>query len=214
MITLTCQSCCLFFSGRQHDVLGPPFGVVFRRVLRLGSFLSCWRMSNVMTILKNLPFSSVANNRPISIILFHHTPWTAHHNYVLSKVFEWMVSLRLGLFMEWRGVLPTTQLPRGKIWVLVMPYCVCVSHFSECIRKGAGGQNRSDRLRCSVIHSHLSRNFLQALLSGCWRFGALYSEVRCSLLGHIISYRLVVGLLVNMVLGCLKVVSLSSSCSS
>ena len=45
---------------------------------------------------KGPPSSSVANYRPISIS-------------VLSKVFERLVSVRLGRFMERSGVLPTTQ---------------------------------------------------------------------------------------------------------
>ena len=47
---------------------------------------------------KVLPSSSVANYRPISITS------------VLSKVFERLVSVRLGRFMERSGVLPTTQM--------------------------------------------------------------------------------------------------------
>ena len=43
------------------------------------------------------PSSSASNYRPISL-----TP-------ILSKVFERLVSVRLGHFMECRGVLPTTQ---------------------------------------------------------------------------------------------------------
>ena len=57
----------------------------------LGSF------PNVTPIPKGLPSSSVANYRPISITS------------VLSKVFEHLVSVRLGRFMERSGVLPTTQ---------------------------------------------------------------------------------------------------------
>ena len=71
--------------------------VVFRRLVRLGSFLACWRQDSVAPIPKGPPSSSVANYRPISITS------------VLSNVFELLVSVRLGKFMERSGVLPTTQ---------------------------------------------------------------------------------------------------------
>ena len=63
----------------------------------LGSFPVCWRVANVTPIPKGPPSSSASNYRPISL-----TP-------ILSKVFERLVSVRLGLFLEGRGVLPTTQ---------------------------------------------------------------------------------------------------------
>ena len=71
--------------------------VVIRRLLRLGSFNVCWRVVNVTPIAKGQPSSSASNYRPISL-----TP-------ILSKVFERLVSVRLGRFMEYRGMLPTTQ---------------------------------------------------------------------------------------------------------
>ena len=90
---------CMFplFLERTADVLAPRLSVVFRRLVRLGSFPACWRQANVTPIPKGPPSSSVANYRPISI-----TP-------VLSKVFERLVSVRRGRFMERSGVLPTTQ---------------------------------------------------------------------------------------------------------
>ena len=54
-------------------------------------------MANVTPIKKGPPSYSASNNRPISL-----TP-------ILSKVFDRLVSVRLGRFMEGRGVLPTTQ---------------------------------------------------------------------------------------------------------
>ena len=70
---------------------------MFRRLVRLGSFPACWRQANVTPIPKGPPSSSVANYRPIFITL------------VLSKVFEGLVSVRLGRFIKRSGVLPTTQ---------------------------------------------------------------------------------------------------------
>ena len=76
------------FLKRTADVLAPCLSVVFRRLLRLGSFPACWRQANVTPIPKGPSSFSVANYRPISI-----TP-------VLSNVFERLVAVRLGRFME------------------------------------------------------------------------------------------------------------------
>ena len=70
---------------------------MFQRLVCLGSFSACWRWANVSPIPKGKPSSSVANYRPISITS------------VLSKVFERLVWVRFGRFMERSGVLPTTQ---------------------------------------------------------------------------------------------------------
>ena len=76
------------FLRKTAVVLAPRLAVVFRRLLRLGSFPVCWRVSNVTQIPKGPLSSSVSNYRPISL-----TP-------ILSKVFERLVSVRLGRFME------------------------------------------------------------------------------------------------------------------
>ena len=73
----------LFFK-RIADVMAPRLSIVFRRHVCLGSFQACWRQANVTPIPKGPPSSSVANYRPISITS------------VLSKVFEHLVSVRLG----------------------------------------------------------------------------------------------------------------------
>ena len=74
----------------------------------------CWRQVNVTPILKGPP-SSVANYRPISITS------------VLSKVFETLVSVHLGQFMERNGVLPTTQFAYRK-GLGTCDALLCVSH--------------------------------------------------------------------------------------
>ena len=73
-----------FFLMRTADVLAPHLRAVFRRLVRLGSFPACWRQGNVTPIPKGPPSSSVANYQSISITS------------VLSKVFERLVSVRLG----------------------------------------------------------------------------------------------------------------------
>ena len=105
------------FLKRTADVMTPRHSVVFRRLVRLGSFPACWRQANITPIPKGPPSSSVANYRPISITS------------VLSKVFERLVLVRLGRFMERSGVLPTTQFAyRKKVWVPVMHFCVSPIH--------------------------------------------------------------------------------------
>ena len=79
-------------------MLWPPcLCVVFRWLVRLGSFPPCLRQANVTPIPKGTASSSVANYRPNSIAS------------VLSKMFELMVSVRLGRFTKRNGELPTTQ---------------------------------------------------------------------------------------------------------
>ena len=87
----------LLFLKKTAVVLAPRLAVVFRRLLRLGSRPVCWRVANVTPIPKGPPSSSASNYTPIFL-----TP-------ILSKVFDRLVSVRLGRFMEVRGVLPTTQ---------------------------------------------------------------------------------------------------------
>ena len=96
MVALTHCVCSLFFK-RTADVMAPSLSVVFRRPVRLGSSPPCRRQANVTRIPKGPSSSSIANYRPISITS------------VFSKVYERLVSVRLGRFMESNGVLPTTQ---------------------------------------------------------------------------------------------------------
>ena len=100
---------------KRTDVLAPRLSVVFWRLVHLGSFPACWRQTNVTPIPKGPPSSSVANYRPIFITS------------VLSTVFEHLVFVRLGRFMERSGVLPTTQFAYRK----GLGNCdalLCVSH--------------------------------------------------------------------------------------
>ena len=105
----------LLFLKRTADVMAPRLIVVFRRVVRLGSLTPCWRQANVIPIPKGPPSSSVANYRQISITS------------VLSKVFECLVSVCLGRFMERNGVLPTPQFAYQK-GPGTCDALLCVSH--------------------------------------------------------------------------------------
>ena len=124
------------FLKRTADVLAPHLSVVFRRLLRLGSFPACWRQANVTPIPKGPSSSSVANYRPISIII------------VLSKVFERLVAIRLGRFMEHCDVLPTTQFAERK-GLGTCDALLCVTYTAECIGERSLDQDCADRLqRC------------------------------------------------------------------
>ena len=83
--------------------------------VRLGSFPTCWRQSNVTPIRKGPPSSSVANYQLISVTS------------VLSKVFERLVSVRLRRFMECNGVLLNTQFAYRK-GLGTCDALLCVSH--------------------------------------------------------------------------------------
>ena len=88
---------------------------IFWRLLRSGSFPVCWRVANVTPIPKGPPSSPVSNYRPISL-----AP-------TLEKDFERLVSVRLGRFMECRGVLPTIQYAYRK-GIGTCDALLCVAH--------------------------------------------------------------------------------------
>ena len=119
MVALTHWVCLLFFL-RELLMLWPPrLSEVFRRLVRLCNFPASWRLANVTPIPKGPPSSSVVNCRPISITS------------VLSKVFERLVSVRLGRFTECSGVLPSSNHPvylSEKVCLPVMHFCACPIH--------------------------------------------------------------------------------------
>ena len=116
------------FLKRTADIMAYCLSVVLLRLVRLGSFPACWRQSNITPIPIGPPSSSVAKYRPIS------------KTSVLSKVFERLVSVRLGRFMERSGVLPTTQFAYWK-GLDTCDALLCVSHTlqSALIGVWAGG---------------------------------------------------------------------------
>ena len=116
------------FPKRIANVMAPRLSVVFLRLVRLGSFPACCRHTNVTPIPKGPPSSSVANYRPISITS------------VLSKVFERLLSVRLGRFMECSGVLPTTQFVYWK-GLGTCDALLCVSHtLQSALENGQGAR--------------------------------------------------------------------------
>ena len=87
------------FLKRTADVMALRLSVVFGRLVHLCSFPACWRQANVTPITKGPPSSSVAN-------------WPIAITSVLSKMFERLVSVRLGRFMGRSG---TYEPPRCRI---------------------------------------------------------------------------------------------------
>ena len=80
------------------DVLAPKLAVIFRILIRQGSFPVCWRTANVTALPKSsTPFQNPSEYRPISI-----TP-------ILSKIFERLLVKRLFSFVNRLIVLPPTQ---------------------------------------------------------------------------------------------------------
>ena len=85
--------------------MAPRLSVVFRRLVHLGSFPACWRQAKV--------------HRPLLLPIFITS--------VLSKVFECLVLVHFGQFMECSGVLPTTQFAYRKC-LGTCDALLCVSH--------------------------------------------------------------------------------------
>ena len=68
------------FSKKVADIIAPKLSIIFRRLIRLGSFPECLRSANITVIPKGTPSPDRDNCRHISI-----TP-------ILSKVYEKLVS--------------------------------------------------------------------------------------------------------------------------
>ena len=115
---------------------------MFRRLVRLGSFPACWRQANVTPVPKVPPSSSVANYSPISTTS------------VLSKVFERLVSVRLGRFMELSGVLPTTQFTYRK-GLGTCDEVLCVSHTLQSVLE-SGQEARSVQIDFSAAFDRVN----------------------------------------------------------
>ena len=91
------SGCFSMFFQKTASVLAPKLSCLFRRLLRGGEFPLEWQIADVTPIPKGPLSALVCNYRPISI-----TP-------VLSKVFERLIALRFGRFLERSGVLPSHQ---------------------------------------------------------------------------------------------------------
>ena len=138
--------------------------MVFRRLLRLGSFPVCWRVANVTPIPRG-PRSSLASNYiPIS-----QAP-------ILSKVFERLVSVRHVRFMKGTGVLPTTQFAYRK-GLATCDVLLCVAHTLQNALE-LGQEARIVQIDFSAVFDRVNHrgDSVQALLCGSLRFSAVCSE--------------------------------------
>ena len=91
------SGCFPMFFRKTASVLAPKLSSLFRRLLRCGEFPLQWRIADATPIPKGPLSVLVCNYRPISI-----TP-------VLSKVFERLIALRFGRFLERFRVLSSHQ---------------------------------------------------------------------------------------------------------
>ena len=84
------DSICVFplFIMMVADIIAPKLSIIFCGVVRLGSFLECWRSTNVTAIPKSVPSRDREIYGPISV-----TP-------ILSKMSEKLVSHKLSSFCE------------------------------------------------------------------------------------------------------------------
>ena len=152
--------------------MAPRFSVVFRRLVRLGSFPPCWRQANVTQIPKGPPSSSIANYRPISITS------------VLSKVFERLVSVRLGRFMERNGVFSTTLFAYRK-GQGTCDALLCVPHTLQSALE-SGQEARIVQIDFSAAFDRVNHQVRWLTTSVYFSIGsALWVlEVLCCLYGH------------------------------
>ena len=170
-------------------VLGPRLAVVSRRLLRLGNFPVCWRVANVTPIPKGPPSSSASNYRPISL------------KSILSKVYARLVSVRLGRFMEGRGVLPTTQFAYRK-GLGTCDALLCVAHTLQKALE-MGQEARTVQINFSAAFDRVNHQGILFKLCSVGVGGSVLS-VLTQFLSHRSQYVVVDGCrrkLVNMVSG-------------
>ena len=85
------------FFKRFSGIFAPKLALLFRKLIRVGDFPSCWKIASVTPIPKEGNSCKAKDYRPISI-----TP-------VLSKVFERLLARRLNRYIEAENILPKTQ---------------------------------------------------------------------------------------------------------
>ena len=116
MMALThwvCNRMFPLFLKRTADAMAPRLYVVFRRLVRLGCFPSCWRQANVPQ------FRML--HRPPLLPITNRFPW---HQYCLRCLKSWCLFVLDDL---WNGVVcfQPRSLFIGKVWVPVMHFCAC-----------------------------------------------------------------------------------------
>ena len=132
------------FLKRTADVMAHRLSVVFRRLVRLGSFPACWRQANVTPILKGPPSSSVANCRPVSITSVLSKCLSAWCRFLLHDVCNAVVCFQ------------PPSLVIGKILVPVMHLCACPIHCTVNWRVGRRlGSCKLISLQSLIVFNHL-----------------------------------------------------------
>ena len=132
----------------------------------MGNFPVCWRLANVSPIPKGPPSSSASNYRPISL-----TP-------ILSKVFERLVSVCLGRFMEGRGELPTTQFAYRK-GLGTCDALLCVAHTLQSALE-MGQEAKIVQIDFSAAFDRVNHQgilFKLQLFCGSWWFSAVCFDI-------------------------------------
>ena len=148
------------FLQRTADVMAPRLSVVFRRLVRLGSFPACWRQANVTPIPKGPPSSFVANYRLISTTS------------VFLRCLSAMVSVRVERFMERSGVLPTTQFAYRKGWGT----CDALLYVFHTLQSALESGQKRRLISVQPLIGSSIRAFSIALVCGYGRFCVVYTD--------------------------------------
>ena len=127
-----------FFLKRTADVMAPHLSVVFRWLVCLGSFLACWRQTNVTPNSERSPVLHCCqlptNFHNISIVEGVWAPCVGSSWMIYGT--QWCASNRPGCLLEMSGYLWCTS--------------VCIPYTAECIGEWAGGSDHADWLQCSL----------------------------------------------------------------
>ena len=92
----------------------------------------------------------------------------------MSKVFERVVSVRLGRFMERSGVLPATQFVYRK-GLGTCDALLCVSHTLQSALE-SGREARIVQIDFSAAFDRVNQSGILIRLWGYWRFGVVYTD--------------------------------------
>ena len=114
------DSVFLLFCKQVARELGSKLAVIFRHLVKRGSFLVCWRLADDVPVTKESPSSEFGDYRPITVTT------------LLSKVFEKIVAGKLSHFLESNSLLPPSQFwyHRGLV------SCYALLTFTGCLGQG------------------------------------------------------------------------------
>ena len=128
------------FLKRNADVIAPCLSVVFRRIVRFGSFSAFRRQANVTLIPKGPSSFSVANYRPISLTSALSKP--------LRCLRAWCLFVLDDLLNAVVCFQPNSLLIE-KVWVPCT--FVCVPYTVKCIGEWVGGLDCADYFQRSLL---------------------------------------------------------------